>query len=266
MNAPGRPPSAVHLDQLRSDARRIADVLDTAPLDARVAACPEWTVSDLVGHLGRVHRWALDAVSEGQRPSRSPNDVVRPADASLGAWLIEGADALADALGVVRDDAPSWNPFGSEQVAAFWPRRQSHETMVHRWDIEHAAGATTPMPPELASDAIDELFEVIVPRGVARGSITLPAESLHVHCTDVAGEWLLWSDEEGRLGMRREHAKGDAAMRGPAESLLLALWGRTPVPGGDGDGHDADRGDSADKVVDVVGDVEVAARWSRLTG
>jgi uncharacterized protein (TIGR03083 family) len=255
MNAHGRPSSAVYLDQLRADARRIAEVLPTAALDARVAACPDWTVGELVGHLGGVHRWALHAVREGQRPAWSPasavDDTTGTDGASLAAWLVEGADALADALAEAADDAPSWNPFGAEQVAAFWSRRQSHETMMHRWDVEAAAGSTTPMPPELASDAIDEFFEVIVPRGVSRGSVEVPAQSLHVHCTDLAGEWLLWADPDGRLSMRREHAKGDAAVRGPAESLLLFLWGRIDV---------------RDGALDVVGDIDAATRWSRLTG
>ena len=42
--------------------------------------------------------------------------------------------------------------------------------------------------------------------------------------------------------MTREHAKGDAALRGRAEDLLLTLW-RRPVPAG---------------AVDVVGDPAAA--------
>ena len=50
--------------------------------------------------------------------------------------------------------------------------------------------------------------------------------------------------------MRREHAKGDAALRGPAESLLLRLWGRA-VPDGS---------------VDLVGDPDAASAWLALGG
>ena len=46
--------------------------------------------------------------------------------------------------------------------------------------------------------------------------------------------------------MTREHAKGDVAFRGPAESLLPFLWGRDGGP------------------VDIVGDETVAARWREL--
>lgn len=234
--------------QLRADVRRIAEVLADGPHGARVEACPDWTVAELVGHLGGVHRWALHAVRAAERPSRSSRSSSTDG-ADIGQWLITGADALADELENIGDDTPSWNPFGVEPVAGFWPRRQAHETMVHRWDVETAAGVATPMPPELASDAIDEFFDVILPHQLARGSVTLPESSFHVHCTDVPGEWLVLADDHGALSMKREHAKGDAAARGPAEALLLLLWGRTHV---------------LDERLDIVGELDVAAQWSRL--
>ena len=73
--------------------------------------------------------------------------------------------------------------------------------------------------------------------------------SLHVHCTDVDGEWTVRAADAG-VQMTREHAKGDAAMRGRAEDLLLTLW-RRPVPAG---------------AVDVVGDPASAEAWLELGG
>jgi predicted lipid carrier protein YhbT len=49
--------------------------------------------------------------------------------------------------------------------------------------------------------------------------------TLHVHCTDVEGEWLVTPVESG-VDVLRAHAKGDAALRGPAADLLLRLHGR----------------------------------------
>jgi predicted lipid carrier protein YhbT len=88
-----------------------------------------------------------------------------------------------------------------------------------------------------------------LPRLVSRESLPLPGSSLHVHCTDVAGEWLVRADGD-RLAVTREHAKGDAALRGRAEDLLLTLWGR-PVPDG---------------AVDTVGDPAAAEAWLTLGG
>ena len=43
-----------------------------------------------------------------------------------------------------------------------WPRRQAHEINVHRRDAELAAGLEpAAMDPELASDGIDEYFELV---------------------------------------------------------------------------------------------------------
>jgi hypothetical protein len=73
--------------------------------------------------------------------------------------------------------------------------------------------------------------------------------SVHIHCTDVAGEWTTRPDGD-RIVTTREHAKGDAAMRGGASDLLLALWRRVPLD-----------------AVDVVGDRAVAeafVAWTRL--
>jgi predicted lipid carrier protein YhbT len=65
--------------------------------------------------------------------------------------------------------------------------------------------------------------------------------TLHVHVTDTAGEWLV-EPAAGALTVTREHAKGDAALRGPAQDLLLRLY---------------NRGDAGE----VIGEVGVLDRW-----
>jgi hypothetical protein len=52
-----------------------------------------------------------------------------------------------------------------------------------------------------------------------------PTGSFHLHCTDSEGEWLVTVDG-GELQLVRAHQKGDAALRGPAEALLLRVWNR----------------------------------------
>jgi predicted lipid carrier protein YhbT len=41
-------------------------------------------------------------------------------------------------------------------------------------------------------------------------------------------EWLL-TFADGAVAVETGHAKGDAAVRGPAADLLLALWRRRPL-------------------------------------
>ena len=48
---------------------------------------------------------------------------------------------------------------------------------------------------------------------------------MHLHCTDVAGEWLVTFTAEGPE-VEPVHAKGEVAARGTASDLDLYLWGR----------------------------------------
>lgn len=238
-----------YLDHIRTGGAHVAEVLATADVDAAVAACPGWSVADLVTHIGHVHRWAAVALRESRQPSR--DDLVdAPAfDASDAAGWYRGClDDLLAALSAADPGAASWHPFPVEQVAGFWFRRQAHEIAVHRWDLEHAVADPGPMEAGLAADGIDEYFEVTIPRLVTRGQ-ALPSSSFHVHCTDVDGEWLVWT-EHGEYRMIREHRKGDAALRGPAEQLLLRLWNR-PAP---------------DDELSPVGDEAALAAWTSLGG
>jgi uncharacterized protein (TIGR03083 family) len=196
-------------------AARAAEELEPG---SPVPSCPGWDVETLVGHLGGVHRWAAHLIATGslapERPSARP-----PGGAETIGWLREGAAELV-ALG--RDkgpDAPAWNFAGHGATSAFWFRRMAHETAAHRWDLEAAAGTARPVPADLASDGIDELLTLMLPRRRIEGL----TGTLHIHCTDVAGEWTI---DLATFETKPGHAKGDAALRGPASDLLLRLLNR----------------------------------------
>ncbi len=231
--------------RIRADADRIATAATTGPLDAPIAACPGWDLRELVIHTGMVHRWATSAIVNG----RPPDVEIEPdTDVDLAAWLRDGADRLAAELTAAGPDDPTWHPFPAERTTWIWGRRQAQETAMHRWDAETAVLGSSTLDPDQASEGLEEYFVLGLPRVLAREHVPAPASSLHVHCTDVVGEWLLWG-EGGELRMVTEHRKGDAALRGPAATLLLVLMGRA---------------DAAD--LDVVGDVSVADEWLGLPG
>ena len=50
-------------------------------------------------------------------------------------------------------------------------------------------------------------------------------ETIHFHCTDRDVEWLAVLTHDG-IVLRPEHAKGDVAVRGTANAVLLAVWNR----------------------------------------
>lgn len=246
---------AVYLDAVRSDAAAMA-VAGRSGLDAVCPTCPGWTVRELIEHTGMVHTWVHRLVSTRASARISKRDLPKPpADAAaVVPWFEEQTAALMEVLASIDDDEPVWN-WAIEQpdVAAFWPRRMAHETAVHRYDAECALGtdgAASFVPAALAVDGIDEILDTIVPTMVAARAAQSVTSSLggtlHAHCTDVPGEWLVSVDESVEL--RREHAKGDAAVRAPASELFLFLSGRLPTD-----------------AVEVFGDEAVVANWLEVS-
>lgn len=240
-----------YVDHLLADTERFAVVLETVSLDLPIAACPRWDIGRLAEHLGQIHRWSRFCAANGRAPSDAEAGALESFESDRAAdWLREGANALATTLRAIDPTAPTWHPFPVALVAAVWPRRQAHETAIHRWDAEHAAGIDATIDPELAADGIDEYFEIVIPRLVVREGIELPAGSLHVHCTDVAGEWLIWADDNG-YHLVRAHQKGDAALRGEACPTLLRLWGRVG---------------NLTAELSPIGDTEVLESWLSIAG
>ncbi len=228
-----------YLEFVRSDTSALVDTARRCPPDTPVPSCPGWTVARLCRHVGTVHRWATAAVVTGAEPD--PSTLERPGPGDEVAYLEAGAVRLIDALRAADPGAPGWHWAAGPQVRGFWWRRMAHETAVHRWDAQSACGAPEPIAADLASDGIDELLGTLVPTRLS----AYDGGSLHLHCTDVHGEWTIRS-EAGAYVLERGHAKGDCALRGPASTLLLALWRRVPV---------------SDPALELFGDVGVLDAW-----
>jgi uncharacterized protein (TIGR03083 family) len=207
---------------IRDEADALVDAAERAGLDAPVPPCPEWDVAGLLRHVGRVHRWAAANVEANDfvPPHTLPES---PGPDELAQWVRDGADALVAAVDRPSSD-PAWTFVTPDGTVGFWQRRQAHETAVHRVDAELAAGAPRPVAGDLAADGIDEWLALLP----FRPNATLPSgrgETLHLHCTDRDGEWLIRLTEAAPE-IERTHAKGDVAVRGPASDLLLVLLRR----------------------------------------
>jgi Mycothiol maleylpyruvate isomerase N-terminal domain len=57
--------TADHIELLGAEADRFASSLAAADLGATVVTCPDWTVRDLVSHVGGLHRWSTELVASG---------------------------------------------------------------------------------------------------------------------------------------------------------------------------------------------------------
>jgi uncharacterized protein (TIGR03083 family) len=213
-----------YLGSLRTNGNALADTMKSASAQTPVPSCGAWTLTDLVTHLGIHHRWVLGNVDRFPAEGMAGFDGIEPPPDWNDAadWIRAGVDALADHLAEVGLDKPCWT-FAGEAVSGFWVRRTAHETEIHGWDGTNAAGAPLSIDPTLASDGIDEWLSLagMMPSGGVRGD----GQTMHVHCTDVEGEWLVRLGTDG-LDVTREHAKGDVAVRGPAADLFLVLTRR----------------------------------------
>ena len=236
---------AGHLAFLRADVARVAAAV-RAGRDADVRHCDGWTVGDLAVHLGVVHRWAAEALDSDERPRKATERFAVETDLpDLAGWYEECAAVLLDALDAADPDAPCWT-FGPPSTARFWFRRQAQETAVHRWDAELAvSGAPTAIDPELAADGVDETLDSLLGLRRSLSKAEARGETFHFHRTDGEGEWIVRFAEDGTTVTERAHAKGDVAVRGPAEQLLLFLWRRDGEP-------------------EVLGDPAGVERWFEL--
>jgi uncharacterized protein (TIGR03083 family) len=225
---------------LRSHASLFADAITGVPADTPVPSCPDWSLSDLTRHLGTHHRWVLANIERAPDEGMAPFEGLEPPPDWEGAvgWLAAGAELLAIRLADFGPEKRCWT-WAGEPVTGFWARRTAHETVAHSWDAGGATGRTVPLDPAVASDGIDEWLSLAGLLGRVRGG----GETMHVHCTDVEGEWLVGLGTDG-LTVTREHAKGDVAVRGGAGDLFLVLLGRKPPA-----------------AVEVLGDAAVLDAW-----
>lgn len=224
------------LDHLSLLARLQADFLAAIPRadpDARVPACGDWTVRELVEHLAGVHHWAAGQA----RAKRGAPLGDGPFD--LAAHYAAQAATLRQALAELDPDATGRvlthpKPMGPGPVR-FWHRRQTHETLVHLHDLLAAiAGAGSiglaEAEPEVWADTVDEVVTVLQPRQAGLGRMAPLRLQVALVATDVDGSptWVL-----GAPGERADEVTPDAVVSGPAEGLALTLWRRlTPAEAG----------------------------------
>ena len=236
---------AEYLTVLRREGDAFSDSIARA-LSTPVASCEPWVGADLLWHMIEVHySWKFIVESH----LMNPDDYVprsKPADKDLLSEFNAGLNELIRVLSSTDSARSCWTWAGIQDVA--WvTRRMAHETAVHAWDARCAAGNATEIDASLASDGIDEFVHVMVMSNLREEEAPLSG-SVHIHCTDVDGEWLIIPTTTTEVVVTREHSKGDCAIRGSASSLLLGLWRRIPMSS-----------------LEVIGSADVAAQFLNRT-
>ncbi|MCX5201541.1 maleylpyruvate isomerase family mycothiol-dependent enzyme [Streptomyces sp. NBC_00237] len=251
-----------YCDQIVEETALLRTSISGAKLDATVPSCPDWTLRDLVHHTGWAHRWVYEIVTRRATGPVAPEDVPNAegpelegpgADesAALDAWLAEGADRCAKVLRDAGPDARVWAWAPVERPTAFWARRMTHETVVHRADACLTTAFPYDVQPEVAADALDEwlwLGDVDDDRH-DHADLLGAGRTVHLHATDTpAGlnaEWLV-DFTGGAATWRRGHEKAAVAVRGPLTDVLLVVYRRQAVDAGN---------------VEVLGDRDLLDQW-----
>jgi uncharacterized protein (TIGR03083 family) len=211
-----------HLTALWGEAAAFQAALGATDLSAPVPTCGDWDLRALAVHLAGVHRWARNAVAE-QELRKDPTPPL-PDRAAVVDWCRTSAERLLDALQTAPAGTvcPGLEP-GPHNVE-WWIRRQAHETAVHRYDAEIAAGITPRLSPHLSTDGVQEVVHVLVPRQRRLGRLQPLPHGIVLARTD--------GDERWSLGGGQPVAEVHAT----AATLLLLLWGRVTIADAQVDG------------------------------
>jgi uncharacterized protein (TIGR03083 family) len=239
--------------ELAAETSRLAGVVAGLDPSAAVSGCPEWTVRDLVTHVGRGHRWATGIVEERMTSPPRFSSADAPEDpAAWTEWLTSGARGLADAVRAAGPDCPVWT-WQRDRTAGFWLRRMLHDELVHRFDGELTAGGLSEVAADLAADGVSDMLETAATLSRAEWAndfaLAGEGETLRFAATDYPTVWiaeratdgLTWREGDGAAGM---------SVNAPARELLLLL-NRRIEPSHDG--------------VDVTGDPALLDHWLQHT-
>ena len=210
----------------RSAALREA-VAAAPDLQARIPGCPEWTIVDLVTHLGNVQRWWAVIVRAGA--SEKPPSFEQGGDRSdLLEWSAESTRLLIEALTEVGPEADCWTWWpGSDapQNAGAVARHQVQEAAVHAYDAQEATGKPQPLPAAVAVDGVAEFLQVTY--GAEGPWPHRPARVIFT-----CSEGPTWTLDLTPAGAHLDPAAGGApvaTVRGSASDILLALFSRVPL-------------------------------------
>jgi uncharacterized protein (TIGR03083 family) len=210
-----------------------------------VPSCPGWLLTDLVLHLGLVHRGVAMVLRDRMQEPPATDDEQRsglmeewaawlppagaprqaPMPAGLVTWFQAGATALADQFQATPPAEPVWT-WSNDKSAGFWCRMQAIEAAVHRWDAQNAVGVPLPLGTELAADAVEQTFTVMAP--ARRAWLNAPpgqGERFLFRRLDGPEEWAVAFGADG-IQFPAPDSGHDVEVSGAASDLALFLWQR----------------------------------------
>lgn len=213
----------------RSSALRAAAA--EAGETAQVPGCPDWTVRDLVAHLGQVQLFWAAVVAAGPAASPPPDEAVGDTKphGDLLVWSAESTTKLVGALAEAGPDRMCWTWWEETGVApntvGAVARHQVQEAAVHAYDAQQAAGHGEPLPAAVAADGVGEHLTVELP---TNGPWPYEPAAVILE-TGPGGSWLI---DLGPLGARplrgddHGNARPSATVTADPSDMVLAFYRR----------------------------------------
>ncbi|MQY10824.1 hypothetical protein SRB5_09370 [Streptomyces sp. RB5] len=233
-------PVLLRLIDERSTAFRTA-VASAPGLDAQVLACPDWTLFDLIQHLGGGDRFWAAVVGAG--PADGPPADAMAARAALNpprereallAWLAESTRLLLAALREAGPDGGCWTWWGASQSprnALAVARHRVQETAVHTYDAQLTLGAPQPLPGDVSLDGVEEFLTTCC---ATPSPWPHQPTAFDFHATE-GRSWRLTVDGAGARATRlpasgtTSAAEAGVSVSGTASELILFMYDRIPA-------------------------------------
>lgn len=242
-----------YIDAIVTEGERFARAAAMGDLETPIAACPGWTMRDLVHHLGEIHLWAAANVAFPKPSWLHVGDLTdlarhwpglagrRRGDDELVAWYRATHANLVHVLRTAQVDVEAFVFLPAASPLTMWARRQASEIAIHRFDAEAARGVASHFEAGFATDMVGELLEGFAP--TRQRSVAVADRALRVIAGDVEEQWWVTMGPAGVATSRRGD-RADLVVTGTAAELYLLLWNRTP-----------------DSTVHLDGDVDVMDLW-----
>ena len=256
---------------LTGHTKRMGECASKAGSEALIPTCPDWTMTNLVEHVGQTHHWVSEIIERRiTDPSQLPSTdlAVLPAEPqSWPTWLSAAAARSAAAFSDAALEAQVFNPAGDERTGArFWLRTLLNETVIHGFDAVESAGEGEhyDIDADVAAALISNHLAMLTSPGWAAQrpesatALRGAGETLLWRATDEPSsgdsyEWFVERHPDGAGWQHRSDTAADVTVHGPARSLLLVLTRRLPLNSGRAN------------YVDIDGDVDLARHWIQNT-
>jgi len=215
------------VEEFATAAEWFAVTVASVDLRSPVPTCPGWSTYDLVVHLGNIHAWAATVVETGMAAPEQFDEPSHRKSKAAAEWYAGKAEDLYEVLRQTNPERPCWNFAFGVGTAAFWPRRQLHETTMHGVDLALAAGRIPDLRREIGVDGVDEALRVFLHRMHMRGYTADLEAPITIVATDAEQAWTV---RPGAPPTVSEGASdGSDRIEGPAGALYALLWKRLPA-------------------------------------